>query len=74
MLNSMNYLHHMYTVWQSLHSYREECLSVSFLSAPEDQEKYDEEWDDITAAMSWIATGLGLTDEEVFNYDPTTDY
>ena len=36
--------------------------------------KYDEEWDDITAAMSWIATGLGLTDEEVFNYDPTTDY
>ena len=68
MLNSMNYLHHMYTVWQALHNYREQCLS-------EDHEEYlDEEWDDITAAMSWIATGLGLTDEEVFNYDPATDY
>ena len=67
MLNSMNYLHHVHIVWEALHSYREQCL-------PEDQEKYDEEWDDITAAMSWIATGLGLTDEEVFNYDPTTDY
>lgn len=34
------------TIWDALHSYREDCI-------PKDEE-YDPIWDDICTAMAWI--------------------
>lgn len=44
------------TVWDALHGYRETCI-------PEDQQCYDDEWNDICAAMAWIREELNLPDE-----------
>lgn len=43
----------LYTVWEALHTYREEYL-------PEGLERYDDEWSDITTAMAWITEALEL--------------
>lgn len=38
------------TIWDALHSYREDCI-------PEGEE-YDPIWDDICTAMAWISEEL----------------
>lgn len=41
------------TIWQALYIYQEEYL-------PDGDEKYDDEWNDITTAMAWITEALEL--------------
>ena len=41
-------------VWQALGGVRESLL-------PEGQPEYDEQWDEITTAMSWIQNELGVS-------------
>lgn len=43
----------LHTVWNALHTYRDEFL-------PEGEERYDDEWSDITTAMAWITDALEL--------------
>ena len=40
-------------IWDKLHGYREDCI-------PESNPDYDEEWDDICTAMSWIESGCDV--------------
>ena len=42
-------------IWDRLHGYREDCIPVDV-----DGEPYDEEWDDICTAMSWIEDGCNV--------------
>lgn len=45
------------TIWQALHSHRENCI-------PEGDEQFDNQWSDITTAMAWIAESIGASDYE----------
>jgi hypothetical protein len=49
------------TVWDALHSHRENCI-------PEGVPEYDEEWGEICTAMAWIAEALDA--EEEIDGDP----
>ena len=40
-------------IWDKLHGYREDCI-------PESNPDYDEEWDNICTAMSWIEDECGV--------------
>ena len=44
-------------IWDKLVGYREDCI-------PENDTTYDEEWDDICTAMSWIEDECGLERKE----------
>ncbi len=44
------------TVWQALHSFREDCI-------PEGEKVYDDQWSDICSAMAWIREEMALPDE-----------
>ena len=53
-------------IWDRLHGYREDCIPVDV-----DGEPYDEEWDDICTAMSWIedvVNQLNMTEYWVLNH------
>ena len=43
-------------IWSKLHGYAEECIPYWKYEEthPEDAKAYEEEWDDICTAMSWI--------------------
>jgi predicted nucleotidyltransferase len=61
-----NTIDELNTIWEALHTYRENCI-------PESDPAHNKEWEDITYSMACIMEKLQITHVELDTNQPTKE-